>query len=155
MEIDKLITKDHQYIKDVYNAIIGAADKRQKRQYINEFIRSLTVHTTAEEIVLYPAIEARLVNGMQSSNEARNEHQLMKNLLYRLDRMKINDPSMDQLLEEIVKLKAQHMEKEENELLPALSKSCYEMELRQLGEQFQRSKRQVPTHPHPWAPNKP
>ena len=151
--VDQLIKRDHEYIRSMYDKAKQATGS-DKQVYANEFIRALSVHSTAEEIVVYPAFEARLVSGRNAADHSRHEHLEIKYALHDLDRMNAQDARFDEQLDRVMSLVDRHMKQEENEFLPSLARSCYDTELEQLGNQFERIKPTLPTHPHPWAPDR-
>ena len=69
--------------------------------------------------------------------------------------MNPHQPGYDAQMDRVMGLLEHHMKAEEEEFLPQLKKSCWETELVSLGDQFKKVEATVPTHPHPWAPDRP
>jgi hypothetical protein len=89
------------------------------------------------------------------ADNSRAEHDEVKNALYELDHMHVAQDDFDQQLDRVMAPLMQHMAEEEQSILPQLAQSCWERELVELGDQFQSVKSKLPTHPHPYAPNRP
>lgn len=150
------IKQDHDRIREVYEQLVGAdIDSSARERLANEFIRDVAVHSVAEELVIYPAIRAKLPQGRTLMDHLLSEHQAVKRDLHQLDRMSMNDPQFPVIANRVMTELSQHMQEEEREFLPLLTQEITERESLELSEQFERLKQRVPTHPHPHAPNKP
>ena len=57
--IDQLIRNDHQYIKQLHEQIKQETDQTKKQRYCHELIRIISLHSVAEEIIVYPVVEKR------------------------------------------------------------------------------------------------
>ncbi|KAI3636118.1 hypothetical protein MIR68_005999 [Amoeboaphelidium protococcarum] len=153
--VDTLIKQDHDKLRSLYQDIKNETNVVEKQKFTNEFIKTLSVHSVAEEMIVYPAFEARLVKGRDTADHSREEHGEIKHELYKLDQMTADQKGFDQQLDRVFEILDKHSKEEEEELLPALARTMYESELTDIGEQFQATKTKVPTHPHPWAPDRP
>lgn len=144
--VDTQIAADHAHIRNVhaqYKSASESGNQDLKLRYINEFIRCVAVHAVAEEIVVYPAIEARLVRGRDTRQHALDEHATVKKLLHAVDRMPMGgrgdtkenaqfEATVDRCMEEL----EHHMAEEEELVLPQLRRNCWETELVQLNNQY-------------------
>lgn len=153
--IDTQIKADHAYIRDIFQQYKTATNPQMKLQFINEFIRTVSVHSVAEEIVVYPALEERLVRGREIRAQSLKEHAFLKKLLHAVDRMSMQEPSFDHLMETCMTELERHMQDEETDLLVQLRRNCWETELVALCNDYNHMKARVPTHPHPMAPDRP
>lgn len=79
----------------------------------------------------------------------------MKSALYELDHMHAAQDGFEEQLDRVMTPLLHHMREEEDSILPQLAQSCWERELVELGDRFQSVKSKIPTHPHPYAPNRP
>jgi hypothetical protein len=59
--VDLLIHKDHEYIKQLHQHIKRESDPATKQRYCHELIRMISLHSVAEEIIVYPVVEKRYV----------------------------------------------------------------------------------------------
>jgi iron-sulfur cluster repair protein YtfE (RIC family) len=111
-----------------------------RNRLINSLIRELAVHSVTEEVIIYPQFEKHLSRGMQLAQQARQEHQQLKNDLYELDQMKEDDPKLPILLKKVMDEFNEHARDEETHILPLL-KTAVSTELAiQLGDRFQNFK---------------
>ena len=90
--IDELIRQDHEIIRKCHQLYKDCDDSRDKQKYANELIRQIAIHATAEEIIVYPALESRLVRGKEVADQSLHDHLKIKHELYRLDKMNVNQP---------------------------------------------------------------
>ena len=69
------IREDHQQIEAIYNTLIHSDDPEEQAQFKNLFTWSLARHTVGEELVVFPAIEKHIRDGMETMDQNRREHQ--------------------------------------------------------------------------------
>lgn len=69
------IREDHQQIKAIYNTLIHSNDPEEQTQFQNLFTWGLARHTVGEELVVFPAIEKHIRDGMETMDQNRREHQ--------------------------------------------------------------------------------
>lgn len=72
--VSNTIKLDHHRLTNHYNHIIGSIDKVEQKKYKNLFITELVHHSTAEEIVMYPALEEYVAGGSSLANRDRLEY---------------------------------------------------------------------------------
>ena len=84
-----------------------------------------------------------------------NTRKKIKEQLYHLDKMNVYDADFDTTVRQVMAKLLQHIRHEEEEILPALCRASTPQDLRKWGENFLYLRKQVPTHPHPWAPDRP
>eukprot|EP00158_Paraphelidium_tribonemae_P001333 Partr_v1_DN24270_c0_g1_i1_m36888 putative domain protein len=91
--LEEAIKEDHEFIRQCYANHKSATSEMDKKRWANEFIRQVSIHSVAEEIAVYPVMQDRLDGGIKIANHSRDEHQVVKNELYELDKMSLNkDP---------------------------------------------------------------
>ncbi|KAJ3342815.1 hypothetical protein HDU93_000945 [Gonapodya sp. JEL0774] len=125
----------------------NTTDPELKDRIANTIIREVAVHSTVEEIVVYPVIEKTM--GKEHADRLRAEHQEVKGNLYSFDTNK--EPS---LLSKIMTELRQHIDYEEQQEVPALMKQLSADQDRSLVTQWDKTRPTVPTRPHPSAPDK-
>lgn len=69
------IREDHQQIEAIYNTLIHSNDSEEQTQFQNLFTWGLARHTVGEELVVFPAIEKHIRDGMETMGQIRREHQ--------------------------------------------------------------------------------
>ena len=100
-------------------------------------------------------MEARLAEGGAIADHNRYDHAVLKRELYELDTMSVSDPTYDTRLARLMYDLRAHVRDEEELQLPRLIRACRRDELEMVGRHFLAMKQQSPTHPHPWAPDRP
>ena len=151
-ELDKLF-KSYERIRRERRNGDGPTDRRQN--ILREIIRNLSAHAAAEEQVLYPVVASELPDGPRLANDARAEHQAVKEALDALARTPVEDAEFDRRLEAIVLDVRHHVAKEEGEIFEKLRGWLGRERLKALGDAFAAAQRFAPTRPHPMLPNKP
>lgn len=108
----------------------------------------VSVHSAAEEIVLYPAIEKHLGDyGQNIADKSREEHLTVKNVLYELDRMNHEEAGFHEKLAQCFTEFDRHAQDEEQQHLPQLRRVLDDEALQALGHEFDRTKKIAPTLP--------
>lgn len=149
------IKHDHKELETFYSKIKSAKTDEDKVKWQNQFVWELARHSVAEEIVVYPAFEKYLPDGVQMAEKDRSEHQIVKEKLYEFQRMEASDPDFIPAIDSLWDTLSQHIKEEEQDDLPALEKAIEESESQSLSNSFQRTKHFVPTESHPSAPDRP
>lgn len=72
------IIKDHEELKSYYDKIMNSEDHNTQAEYQNQFVWELARHSIAEEIVVYPAMEKHVPNGMDMAEKDRQEHRAVR-----------------------------------------------------------------------------
>lgn len=150
---DVAIKQDHKAIKSLYEQFKKTSDQEQKQQLAWQLLRDLTLHSLAEEEVVYPEIKNKI--DTETRDQALHEHTELKKIATKLDGMKVQDEGYDGLMDKLAALLDQHMQEEENENLPELAAQYNPEELKELGAKFEKAKEHLPTRPHVLPPNKP
>ncbi|PVH71633.1 hypothetical protein DL98DRAFT_577271 [Cadophora sp. DSE1049] len=154
--ISDAIKKDHQEIKEYAENIRTATDDDSKTRWQNQFTWELARHSIGEELVVYPAFAKHLgARGQAMADKDRDEHQSVKDVLYKFQKLTPEKPEFLPTLEALMKDLNQHIQEEENDDLPALESALQEDESESMAKSFGRTKAFVPSRSHPSAPNKP
>ncbi|KAJ3085779.1 hypothetical protein HK102_013840 [Quaeritorhiza haematococci] len=157
--ITDTIRVDHRSIHELYERLLSTPeqDHRVRKAIANELVREITLHSEAEEVVVYPVIESRDIAGKGSdvAEHLREEHLEVKKELYELDKMDVNDSRFPGMLTKVMRSFSEHSKEEEARELPAMEQKLSQEELRSMNAQFEKAKMVSPTHPHPMAPQKP
>lgn len=149
------IKHDHRELEQYYHNIKNSKSEDDRVRWQNQFVWELARHSIAEEIVVYPAFEKHIPDGMKMAEKDRSEHQQVKEKLYEFQSMSPSDahflPAIDSLWETL----AQHITEEERDDLPALEQALDADASGALARSFDRTKHFVPTRSHPAAPDRP
>jgi len=154
--ISDAIKKDHQEIKEYAENIRTATDNGSKIRWQNQFTWELARHSIGEELVVYPAFAKHLgAKGQAMADKDRDEHQSVKDALYKFQKLTPENPEFIPTLEALMKDLNQHIKEEENDDLPALESAIQNDESESIAKSFGRTKAFVPSRSHPNTPNKP
>ncbi|KZF22966.1 hypothetical protein L228DRAFT_238856 [Xylona heveae TC161] len=157
--ISDAIKQDHREIEEYYDKIVNSSDQDTQTRYQNLFTWELARHSIGEELVIYPALEKYLGDkGKQLADRDRQEHQTVKEALYKFQGLKANDPDFIPTLKSLMSDLSEHIKEEERDDLPGLENalaSSQDQMSEDLVKSFERTKLLVPTRSHPSAPDKP
>ncbi|KAI9872314.1 MAG: hypothetical protein M1830_001239 [Pleopsidium flavum] len=154
--ISEAIGNDHKAIDRYIDNLRNAPDIKTKTEWRNQLTWALARHAISEELTMYPAMEKHMgQEGTDLTNVDREQHQAVKEDLYKLQSMSPDDNLFVPLLDRLVDDLHRHIEHESNEDMPRLEKVLSKEESRELAKSFQRTKMITPTRCHPSAPNKP
>lgn len=153
LPIDEQVLEDHQELKTYYGNFKTTGDMR----WYNQFVYDLCRHAVGEEIILYPLLEAFGPEGARLADEARTEHQEIKEMLSVMETMSRDQPRsrFDLQFDSLMNMLSEHMEKEENRDLMLIRARCSLADRISYGEKFMNRKRIAPTRPHPNTPESP
>ncbi|MFE9428657.1 hemerythrin domain-containing protein [Kitasatospora sp. NPDC006697] len=128
---------------------------QELRDQIDEVTIELVRHSVAEEQYLYPAVREYVSGGDRLADKEIEDHSRVEKILKQLEQMDMGDARMGLLLEQLMSEVAAHVQDEEDNLFPMLSKACTAEQLNDLGDKIRRAKSMAPTRPHPGAPSSP
>ncbi|ORZ37826.1 hypothetical protein BCR44DRAFT_1388174 [Catenaria anguillulae PL171] len=152
--IDHLIQLDHQSFWDLHDRFRNSgADPYAQQAIAIEIIREVSVHSVAEDIVLYTVIEEQ--EGKEVADDMRQDHLKVRDQLAQLDAMSVSDTGHAVLVERIMQELRAHAYEEEHRDLPMLRAKLGDDKMIELGAKFAGAKNLVPTRPHPGAPIEP
>ena len=93
-------------------------------------------HSHAEEDIVYPAIRDAAPDCSDQITHAKNEHHEVEQLLKRLATCRPDDAAFDELVDELTSNVQEHVEEEENIVLPAFEEATDQNMRARLGEDF-------------------
>ncbi|KAF9923003.1 hypothetical protein FBU30_006884 [Linnemannia zychae] len=149
------IKRDHRELEEYYHKILNAPTDDEKARWANQFTWELARHSAGEELVMYPCMKKVLKDGPALVEKDLQEHQMVKEQLFKFQSLKANDHDFEPLLKSLWKNLAQHIKEEEETDLVELEKILDKTESMNLAKEFHRTKKFVPTRSHPSAPNEP
>ena len=122
--IDLLIA-DHKAVQKLFKAFEkikehGTADA--KEAIVLNACEALTIHTTIEEEIFYPAAR-KAIDDDELMDEAKVEHAGAKDLIAQLESMNPGDELYDAKFTVLAEQIVHHVEEEQNELFPLVRKS--------------------------------
>lgn len=78
VKVSDRVKHDHAELEKQYRNILAAEDEDTKVRWQNQFIWELARHSIAEEIIVYPAFEKFVPNGLVMAEKDRAEHQRVR-----------------------------------------------------------------------------
>jgi len=133
-----MLRADHKRVDAMFNhfdKIKDEAKPTQKQALVDEICVALTIHTTLEEELLYPAARDALgEKGHELLDEAEVEHATAKDLIAQLESASPGDELYDAKVAVLGEYVRHHVKEEHDEMFPKCRKSG--MDLKSLGAQM-------------------
>ena len=143
-----LLMKDHKDVKALfrrYEKMAKAeADGGERQQLANQICQMLTVHTTIEEEIFYPAVREADVDE-DLLDEAEVEHASAKDLIGQIQSMSPEDDLYDAKVKVLGEYVNHHVEEEEGEMFPKARRAKVDFE--GLGQQLKQRKQALESGP--------
>ncbi|KAI0746671.1 hypothetical protein C8Q80DRAFT_1271526 [Daedaleopsis nitida] len=153
------IKEDHEEMyeyHDQYKRAHERGDVDAQARWARQLTWEVARHAVGEEIVVYPLMEKHLGDkGKELADHDREEHQSVKEKLYKLESLKPATDEYHRLLTVIMESLHHHNDDEEINDLPALEAAIGQQASKEAAASFLKTKKLVPTRSHPSAPNKP
>ena len=137
-----LLKEDHDKVKKAFKEFekMDHEDSAALQELVEDVCEDLTVHTTVEEEIFYPAVRAA-IDDDDLMNEAQVEHNSAKELIELLEGMDATDPMYPATFKVLCEYVLHHAKEEEDEMFPAARKT--DVGLEALGEQIKARKEEL------------
>lgn len=143
MNIEDVIRMDHHKVNMLFQQIDGTNDPQKIQEYFGQIYKDLSVHATAEEQVVYPAV--RPFYG--DTQELYDEQAEMTVVLEELKAGDLTDPdfsnSFKSRLEQLKSMVMDHVRQEESSMFAAINSNCTDTQKEQMATQFKQAKSQL------------
>jgi hemerythrin superfamily protein len=132
----EMLKADHKAVKTLFKKFAalkddGEADSDdEKKGVVQQICNALTVHTTIEEEMFYPAVR-EAIEDADLMDEALVEHAGAKDLISQLEEMDVDDDLFDAKVTVLGEQIDHHVAEEENEMFPKAKKA--KLDLQNLG----------------------
>jgi iron-sulfur cluster repair protein YtfE (RIC family) len=137
----EMLKADHKKVRNLFQQYQDAPGA-QKRPIAEQVFVELQNHAQLEEMIFYPAVDEDTdEEGQKLVEEARQEHQMVKDLIAEL-RTLTDEAEFDAKFQELQQNVEHHVEEEESEMFP-LAEVELDDELEDLAEQMQEVKQQL------------
>ena len=133
-----LLKADHRAASQLFKDFKDASGRR-KLAIARQVSGMLKVHTTIEEEIFYPAVKARIEDGMV--NEAVVEHASAKDLIAQLDAMTGKEELFEAKVTVLGEMIDHHVEEEEAEMFKQAKASGIDLD--ELGERMEARKAEL------------
>lgn len=135
-DIVKLLKADHEKVKNLFEEFKDLIEKEnsksRKEKIVKEICDELTLHSLAEESIVYPATRD-VIEDQILMDEADVEHASVKELISQLQSMNPDDSHYDAKVIVLSEYVEHHVKEEEKMILPKLAKS--EIDGKELAEE--------------------
>jgi hemerythrin superfamily protein len=135
-----LLKEDHRKVEKLFKEFESAKGDGRKEKLARQICLELTVHTTIEEEIFYPACDGKIEEDMLK--EAYVEHDAAKLLMAEIEAGSgQSDEFFDAKVQVLGEQIDHHVTEEEDELFPKVRKA--DIDLKALGEQLAARKQEL------------
>lgn len=124
-----ILKRDHRMVLQLFDDYVdlGREDAEEKQELFEKIKEELTHHAQIEEEIFYPALEpARAKDASDLLQEAREDHEKVKELLRELSGLNASDEEFDELMDTLCESVKSHADDEEKELFKLFKKLAKE-----------------------------
>ena len=138
-----LLKQDHDRVEKRFKEFekMDRQDAEACRELIGRVCEDLTVHTTLEEEIFYPAVR-EAIDDEDLMNEAAVEHETARMLIEQLQNMGPDDPNYFATFTVLGEYVRHHIKEEQGEMFPAARKAG--LDLAALAERMQARRDELP-----------
>lgn len=141
LNIQDVIRMDHRKVDTLFTEIENAKDPARIQEFFGQLYKDLTVHSEAEEQVVYPAV--RQFYGNNNTQELYNEQAELKVVLNQMRSCEPGSEQFKQLLGQAKRMVKDHTRQEENDMFAAIRNNCSTEQQERLSTQFKEAKKQL------------
>jgi hemerythrin superfamily protein len=141
MNIQDVIRMDHNKVSMLFAQIQDSNDPRKIEEYFGQIYRDLSVHSKAEEQVIYPVV--RPFYG--ETQELYDEQAEMSVMLETLKSSNAADGDFKTKVEHLKDRFVDHIRQEESRMLTAIQSNCSTEQQERLATQFKQAKSELQT----------
>lgn len=143
LNIEDLISMDHQKVNTLFTQIERTNDPQKLQEYFGQIYKDLSVHSEAEEQVVYPAVRPFY----SEVQDLFDEQAQLKNVLEDLKNADISSPDFSNYFKSQIELLkgmvVAHIRQEEKFMFPAIRNNFSAQQKEQLASEFKQAKSQL------------
>ncbi len=139
LDIQDVIRMDHTKVNTLFMEIENSNDPKKIEEYFAQIYKDLSVHSEAEEQVVYPAV--RPFYG--DTQELYDEQAEMKTMLAEIKSMNSTDSNFKAKVATLKNAVQEHVRQEENDMFMAIRNNCSDDQREQMATQFKQAKMQL------------
>jgi hemerythrin superfamily protein len=143
MNIQDVIRMDHQKVNTLIAQIEGSDDPQKIEEYFGQMYMDLSVHSEAEEQVVYPTVQP--FYGEENTQELYDEQAELKAVLSEMKSSNPTSPEFKSMLQQVKQMVGDHTRQEESTMFAAIRSNCSTEQQEQLATQFKDAKKQLQT----------
>jgi hemerythrin superfamily protein len=136
MNIQDVIRADHNKVNMLFMQIDNTNDPQKIQEYFGQIYKDLSVHSEAEEQVVYPAV--RPFYG--ETQELYDEQAQMKMMLAEIKSMNPADSTFKAKVEALKQAVTEHVRQEEDTMFAAIRNNCSDGQKEQMATEFKAAK---------------
>ncbi|MDB5918619.1 MAG: hemerythrin [Massilia sp.] len=120
-----MLTAEHKEVKSMFEQYDKLGDRANaaKKKLADQICAALTLHTTIEEEIFYPALRAASKDAADLLDEAEVEHAGAKDLIAQIEEMDPEDDLYDAKVKVLGEQVEHHVGEEEGEMFPKAKKA--------------------------------
>ena len=126
MEATAMLRADHKKVGELFDAFEKTNSAARKKKIVSEICMELTVHTTLEEEIFYPAVKAALKDH-ELVPEATVEHGSVKDLIAQVKDVEPDGEMYDARVKVMGEFVKHHVKEEQTEMFPKAKKTKLDM----------------------------
>lgn len=143
MNVQDVIRMDHQKVSVLFGEIEKTDDPQKIQEFFGQLAMDLTVHSEAEEQVVYPAV--RPFYGEADTQELYDEQAQLKVLLNQMKSLSPTSSEFKAKLKQTKEMVMDHVRQEESTMFAAIRNNCSTEQQEQLATKFKEAKKQLQT----------
>jgi hypothetical protein len=151
--IEDIILEDHTQLRLVWQKYLDALSQEDKMKWYRQLVYIIAKYSIAEEIVYYPLLRERLVNGNIMADTNLTQTRRIKKMLVDLRDFDITQPEFDNRLRACWLEIQEHMNIEEQEDMKKIQLEVPLNERVDAGRKFENRKMLAPSRPHVTMPD--
>ncbi|HEY8708604.1 MAG TPA: hemerythrin domain-containing protein [Burkholderiaceae bacterium] len=121
-----MLKADHKKVSSLFEQFEKSRAASTKKKLISEICTELTVHTTLEEDIFYPAVKAAL-RDRELVPEATVEHATVKDLIAQVKDVEPGGEEYDAKVKVMSEYVKHHVKEEQNDMFPKAQKTKLDM----------------------------
>jgi len=121
-----MLKADHKKVSALFDEFESARSATKKKNLVAQICEELTVHTTLEEEIFYPAVKAAM-RDKELVPEANVEHATVKDLIAQVKDVEPGGEEYDARVKVMSEYVKHHVKEEQNEMFPKAQKTRVDM----------------------------
>ena len=121
-----MLKADHKKVSALFDEFESARSATKKKNLVTQICEELTVHTTLEEEIFYPAVKAAM-RDKELVPEANVEHATVKDLIAQVKDVEPGGEDYDAKVKVMSEYVKHHVKEEQNEMFPKAQKTRVDM----------------------------
>src|SRR5438270_6791821 len=135
-DVFAVLTEDHRNVERLFERFQQTNDPDVAREICDE----LTVHSMAEEELVYPVLAVKVQPGL--AKEARHEHQEAKDIIEQIDAALAEGGDLTPLVNQLQQAVQHHVQEEESDIFPLMREKQPVM-VEQMGDELLGRKKEL------------